>query len=406
MTILDPSRLEFARHFDWYADKLDSLFRINETMVNGLGIIGAANVTTRFNFFQAISRFYAAAVLAEAPAVDHDTLRVIRTAAEHWSVTGEAYLVRRDRRISLIRPDYVFPIPSPYDREDIERYLFIYPFHNPTVDGFYDNELTTGTDRARVIEYDVASKTARIAIRKLQGNEVLDSPKGEAINIGEVFPIRSGESPYKSIESIVRELCIRLNTLQLSLNNTTLPLIQIDRGSITDTQLSGFKVSIEDLKRVANDPLGVTVDPPLTGEEGTRYVERTGSGLEESIEYIRLLLSQLGVLSGVPDYVFGLQLGRPNNETERVLFAAQARVNGFRLDLEDALDRMGKPVTFGSEPFITRRARVEVITQQIAAGIISPQEARDMLGYEGPPPAAPTQAPNPSPTNGNRNGTE
>ena len=399
MAILDPDRLAFSTHFDWYADRLDSLFHLAPTVVNGLSMIGAENVSTRFNFFQAISRFYAAAVLAEAPVVSNETLRVIRLAAEHWSVTGEAYLLRSGGKVRVIRPDYVHPIPSPYDREDILKYLFIFPFHDPTKDGFYQNNIQSGVDRAQVIEYDVASGEARMAIRPLQGNEILDSPKGERVDVSDVQAIRSGESPYRSIQSIVRELSIRLNMLQLALNSTSLPLIQLDRESLSDGSLrSGKMIRAEDLKKAATQPLGLNVDPPLTGEEGTSYIERSGNGLNESIEYVRLLLSQLGVLSGVPDYVFGLQLGRPNNETERVLFSAQARVNGFRLDLEEGMKNLGIEAKFGAEPFITRKARVDSLIAQVAAGILSTDDARSMLGYPGRAPTQPTPTPNGNPT--------
>ena len=47
------------------------------------------------------------------------------------------------------------------------------------------------------------------------------------------------------------------------------------------------------------------------GPSPSSYIERSGTGLQESLEYVRLLLGQLGILSGVPDYVFGIQLGRP-----------------------------------------------------------------------------------------------
>jgi len=38
-----------------------------------------------------------------------------------------------------------------------------------------------------------------------------------------------------------------------------------------------------------------------------------------------MLLGQMAVLSGVPDYVFGSQVSRRSPEFERILFTAQAK---------------------------------------------------------------------------------
>ena len=128
--------------------------------------------------------------------------------------------------------------------------------------------------------------------------------------------------------------------------------------------------------------LGLTVPPPFTGELPAQYIERTGTGLKESMDYIRLLLGQLGVLSGVPVYVFGVQLDRPAAQTERVLFAGQARVNRFRRDIESAFALLGWAVNFTNEPFSTRTERVNALTTQFEKGITDRPEARKALGYD------------------------
>ena len=42
-------------------------------------------------------------------------------------------------------------------------------------------------------------------------------------------------------------------------------------------------------------------------------------------QHIRMLLGQMAVLSGVPDYVFGSQVSRRSPEFERILFTAQTK---------------------------------------------------------------------------------
>lgn len=135
------------------------------------------------------------------------------------------------------------------------------------------------------------------------------------------------------------------------------------------------------MQKLLKEPLGLTTPSPFSGESGARYVERTGQGLNESIQYIRLLLGQLGILSGVPDYVFGVQLGRPQNETERVLFAGQSRVNAFRSAMSAALGQFGLSVDFGTEPFITRKECVDNLIKQLQAGGLSVSEVRTIMGY-------------------------
>ena len=392
---LSPYRTRFSQFFDWYADRLDSLLRVNGTVVNGIGLVGMENLSTRFNYLRALSQFYGAAVLSDLPALAPDVHAVIHQATEHWSVTGEACLIRTPTGIRTVRPDYVFPVFNTFDAEQIEKFLFVYPMLDRQETFNWDNEVTAAT-RAMVIEYDVATQEARQAIRGYIPGQVEDFPKGERVDIGEVMWIRCSEPPYLAVESLVRELIVRMNMIQLALNTTSYPLMQLDRDALNDGAFRTRSLGLQDFQRVLNNPLGLTVVPPFQGDAETKYIERSGTGLQESLEYARLLLGQLGILSGVPDYVFGIQLGRPNNETERVLFAGQARVNAFRRDLETALGRIGVTVKFGTEPFVTRQERLANIVSQLDAGIITIAEAREALGWD------PSVTPDPrTPANGN-----
>ena len=378
---LDPQRLKFPTWFDYYESHLDNLFRIPGTVINGLGVLGGlTGITTRFNYFHAVSRFYSAAVMSDLPLMPAATARLIQDCAEHWSVCGEACLVQTGGTTRVVRPDYVFPVLNRYDREQVDRFLFVYPRRDDQ-EGDFGNVPAASTS-ARVIDYDVATGEAFEAIRSYEGGGIGDGPRGRPVSISNVVWIRSGEPPYPIVQSITREICIRLNTLQLALNTSSLPLIQIDKDSLSDGELRGKTASIEEIANLLKSPLGLTAVPPFSGEEGARYIERAGTGLTESLDYVRMLLGQLGVLSGVPDYVFGVQLGRPANETERVLFAGQARINAFRRELEDGLSRIGLNVHFANEPFVTRTERQTLIQNQYAAGLITLNEARVALGYE------------------------
>ena len=378
---LDPDRLRFPTWFDFYQSKLDALFRLPGTVINGLGVLGGLEgITTRFNYFNAVSRFYSAAVMSDLPLMPAATARLVQEAAEHWSVCGEACLVTAGGTTRAVRPDYVFPVLNRYDREQVDRFLFVYPRRDDQ-EGDFGN-IPAASTSARVIDYDVATGEAYEAIRSYEGGGIGDGPRGTPVSISNVVWIRSGEPPYPIVESITREICIRLNTLQLALNTSSLPLIQIDKDSLSDGELRGKTASITEIAELLKSPLGLTTVPPFSGEEGARYVERAGTGLVESMDYVRMLLGQLGVLSGVPDYVFGVTLGRPNAETERVLFAGQARINAFRRELEDGLEQLGLDVHFANEPFVTRSERQTLIINQYEAGLVTLNEARRALGLD------------------------
>ena len=383
MTILlEPRRLEFSRYFDLYDGNLDSLFRVEGTAVNGIGLLGMGNIQTRFNYLQALSRFYEAAITSDLPNGDPVVNSLVHKAAEHWSVTGEVVLVRNGNgTVRAVRPDYVFPIVDPYDAEKINQYLFVFP-QRRTQEGNWGN--IVHTDRARVIVFDVETRSSTVGtVRYTQGVIEGNLPTTQTAGIAQVVWIKNGAPPYVAVEGLVREICVRLNMLQLALNTTSLPLIQIDKDSLNDGALRGSAADLETVQKLATSPLGLNTTLPFAGEEGARYIERAGTGLGESMEYVRMLLGQLGVVSGVPDYVFGVQLGRPNNETERVLFAGQTRVNSFRRDLEEGFKTLGLELHFANEPFVTRKERQALILEQLAGGVITVAEARGALGYDG-----------------------
>ena len=375
---LDPARTDLARHFDWYDGKLDTLFQIAPNAVNGLGIIGAENITNRFNYFNALSRFFSSAVEADLPSLDSVQIeQLISTAATHWSVASECCFVGFPGDVSLVRPDYVHPIYSKYNNDELERILFVYPerqIDTPT----FTNEVF-GTDSALVVDYDVATGEAFQSIRGYTVGNLDDGPRGEPVNIGTVRYIKTGPPPYPIVAPLVREISIRLNMLQLALNTTSLPILQINKDNINDGVLANKAITLDDIKRAVTGPLGVNVPPAFSGETPASYVERAGRGLDESMAYVRLLLSQISILSSVPDYVFGINLSKPNAETERVLFSAASKVTQFRRLIDDALKSYGINVSFTSNPFTTSAERNKVVIDQLAAGIINVDEARDKL---------------------------
>lgn len=381
MPHLNVDRTKYAEYFDWYEGRMDSLFTgINPTQINGLENVTPAQLSTRFNYFAAISRFFADAMSGDRPDAAQEAITLLTTLTEHWSVTGESCLVFAGGRWGAVRPDYVYPQFNQYDKDVVERFLLVYPQRRlQGFNGDRDNRILYA-DSARVIDYDVRTGRALLSERRYRHGWVDDVPAGVPVPVGPVIWIDTGDGVYQDIDGMVREITVRLNILQSTLNSTARSILQIDKDSIADGALiSGITAS--KVRTAHATGLGLTVNPPFIGEAEPRYVERSGVGLEESMAYLRLLLGQLAVMSGVPEYIFGVQLAQPN-ETERVLFAGQAKVNRYRRDLESVFQAIGLPIKFASEPFVTRSQRIETILSMYEKGVINLSEARQALGYD------------------------
>ena len=369
---LENKRLAYRKFFDWYDGDLTSLFSVQPTAVNGLVIVPPGLISTRFNYFAAVSRFFGDAMLGDMPNISPVNGALLENLTEHWSVTGECCIINGPSGLRAIRPDYLHPQFDPYDRDTILSYTFVFPMRNDDIAKGYP-------DRARVITFDLATNQALISERDYREGWVADIPAGEPIAISQVVWVNTKDGVYADMEGMVREITVRLNILQIALNSVSFPLLQIDTDAISKGALQ-LGISQEAVVAAAQNGLGLTVDPPFIGEEGARYIERSGEGLRENIEYMRLLLGQAGVVSGVPDYVFGVQLGRPANETERVLFAGQAKVNRFRRDIELAFSIIGIAIKFAGEPFVTRSERIKAILEEHESGVSTLNEAREGLG--------------------------
>jgi len=379
MPYLDIERLRYADYFDWYEGRLDSLYtELQPNNINGMEIVSRDKLSTQFNYFNAVSRFYTDAMLGDIPDIPPPAYNLLESATQHWAVCGESCFVESGGVIRAVRPDYVFPQFDAYDKDTITGYLFVFPLR--AIEGQQQfHNANSYAQTARVIEYDAVTGNAYLGNRDYRYGYVADTPKGENIAINNIIWINAGESVYTHIRGIVREITIRLNILQQFLNSVSQSILQIDKDAIADGVLMrGFNQ--QRLNEIVASGLGLTVTPPFIGEEGARYIERTGQGLDESLNYLRLLLGQLGVMSGVPDYVFGVQLGRPADETERVFFTAESRINRYRRDIERAMEMLGQSITFTGEPFVTRSQRIAHIIELYETGIATLNETRNALG--------------------------
>lgn len=377
---LDLLRQDYADHFDWRKGRMDSIYRIAPDNVNGLAVVAPNQLSTKFNYFGAVSRFFSDAMLGDMPAIGAAGSLLLENLTEHWAVTGEGCIVGPPGKQRAVRPDYVYPVLNIYDRDSIDGFVFVFPERNREYETREQNRATYA-EKARVIEYDATTGAANISIREYRTGWIADDPKGDPVEIGSVIWLDTKDGVYAQMDGMVREINVRLNILQQFLNTVSKSILQIDTDAISGGTVARGSDQAA-VNRASAAGLGLTVDPPFVGEEGARYVERSGQGLTESLEYIQMLLGQLSVVSGVPDYVFGAQLSKPGDESERILFSGQAKVNRFRRNVETAFGMIGYPLKYASEPFTTRSQKLNGIIRQYEAGIITLNEARFYLGYD------------------------
>jgi len=333
---LDAKRLAYRDYFAFHAGKLDKLFQIPKTLANGLEMLTLNDISTRFNFFKAASDFYANGVLDSTPEALQPHYALFERMVRHWSVTGEYCLVIENGILNTIRPDYVFPVYADYNADMLLEILFVFP-----------NKMGT---TARVIRYDVMSESAFFSQRTLSANQLQEAGFDETpVNIQWVKWENTQQGFYDSIQGLVRELNIRMAMFQLSLNSTAIPLLQAATEGISGGLITSSEITPSRIASLGKTGLGLVIPPPFTGEQGASYVERQGTGLREAMDYMRILLGSLSVMSGVPEYVFGTNLSDSAANVERVMFMGQSRINRMHKAIENSFRELGIIVDFTPE---------------------------------------------------------
>ena len=365
---LNPDRVKFNEYYQWHNGNLSTLFQEAPNIVNGLSYVKPNEVQSGFNYFAAQSRFYADAMLADIPE-NNIAYDIIRKLTRDWSITGEAVLVTADGQQRVVQPNYFYPRPARDDSDVYVVYYFVFPILN---------EQDIPTNRARVIEFDPATGEAFMGNRNYSGGYIGEPEVVSPVNIERIDWLRTEDGAYGQMESLVREINMRQSVTQSALNRNAFPILSIDRDLVADGQFATGNPSTEQVADLGRQGIGITVPPAMPGEDRASYIERLNPLVAESMDYLRLLFGQLTIASGVPDYIYGVNLGQPAAETERILFAGQAKVNRFRKLITELFG-----IVYANEPFVTRKGRIETLIMLLNAGIITQQEARGALGFNG-----------------------
>ena len=347
---LEQKRIEYRKYFDYFDGKLDQLWNIPPTLVNGLKLVETPNdLRSTLNYFNASSKFYINGILDNVPETLNPYFALLERMVTHWSVTGEYCLTIESGVINTIRPDYVFPIRKPDNYDVVQGYYFIFP-------------IPDSPQRARVIHYDIVSGIARQTERDFYSNQLEEKSGGSIVNLQGVIFEQTGGGYYDQIEGMVRELNVRFALLQLALNSTAIPLIQIATEGMGGGLLGADGITPANIAGLGKTGIGLVVPPPFTGEEGGRYIERAGTGLEEALSYIRMILGSLAVMSGVPEYVYGVSLTQSSAEVERIMFMGESRINRVRRAIQNTFRQLGIEVQF--DPLSLTRGELRSATSE------------------------------------------
>lgn len=362
---LDPERLEYAKYFEWRDNRLQTLFDgVDASQVNGLSMIQPKEIPVEFQFFSAMSRFYYDAALTDIPQTLTGHYDVVRRLVYDWSTTGEYCVVVWDGDLKAVRSDFVFPIISPYDEDEVLGYRFVFP----------ETDLDTGatTGKARVIVY--ANGNAVEDVRNYYGGMLDDDMEGNApVPLTAVYHSDTGDGIYPAIADIVREISVRMAFMSSALNSSSFPILQVDTAMMSKAKNVR---SARDVAVGARTGLGLIVSPPFIGEEGARYIERLTNTASDSMAYINQLQTMLVAFTG-----YSIQPLNDTDDIERTMSTAITRVNRLRRSLESTFAQLGvADAIWSSQPFGTRKSRMDSVRQMLEAKIITPEEARTALG--------------------------
>ena len=387
--LIEPRYTQRMDWYRWHSGDTADIWRGAASQVNGLAFIPPETAAVGFNYFAAQSKFFSDAMLSEIPAGVGDAYNLLRTMTQDWAITGEAVLVKAAGEWRAIQSRYFMPYPRRDDSERFERYFFVFPILT---------EANTLTAEARVIEVDGETGEAWTGIRNWTGGWV-GEPRGmeERYPLEQLIWLRSDDGAYGEMRDLVGQVNMRMAMLQANLNRATYPAIAMEQFLLMDRSLrpwhtgsgntpqwnpriTDWDAEGRDLAEKMSRGLGPVIELQGIDQDKPSYIERQFTLPDQALEYLRLLLGKLTIISGVPDYIYGVNLGQPAAETERVLFAGQAKVNRFRRQVSDAFAVMGREVEWVTEPFVTRTQRVDLLLKLLESGVIDVGEIRKALG--------------------------
>lgn len=377
---------------------------------NGLSILGinaAGGIqdgVIRSNWFRVISDFYTDAMHGENPTIasgaaardgflraySEAVLREVERATRFYTIKGRGVLLVDSRGVRAVDPSVYFPVTNPGDSGDVIGHILAYPYvERPEGRAPQDYE---APNRMRFVLWSPTLEVNSTSTWFYQGGILGQMISEEAADVAGIFVWGRGpeDAMYTQVVSPVREAMMRQTIINRILNRHGQPHLVVPDSLVDDLTLN---------------PTGMTLPEDTANKGVTRYLTHDGA-MASQMDQLNHLMETIHILAGIPPVVFGVGAGRGESgqARDRLMFSALARVRRIRRDIEGILpavfDALGAPagdtsVSWIVNPFSTQQERTDSILAQVAAGVLSADEAAERLGNR--PPGAPAAPPRMAP---------
>ena len=370
---------------DLYENRLDGLFDMQASEINGLEVVGTLKRDIlRFGWFSTFTDLLVDGVLSDRPGVigGVPTLEgwaVVEDALRDLSVTGAACSVRTAEAIWREPSEQVFEWIDPAAVRH-RGWVMVRQYY----DGPFSEAQESIPNRAQILVVDELagrSWVQHFGVNQAALGQAIDDPV--MVTAPHVVTVWEGASHYDAWKDVGRELMIRFTLQSRTLNRHSSPNMQgpmmrrTPPTSAVPTRQGefGYRPGGQYYERDADDPeyQYLTWDPAGSLEDA--HMER--------------LIQELHVLSRTPPAVFGLS-ARGGSQSQpasgvaydRALFPLLARIRRFRRYAQTFLEGLypGAVVEWPSDPLAVWRERVDAEVALVQAGIGTVEESRAVLG--------------------------
>ena len=410
-----PEQEERKRYMDWYNMRYSSLYTNKPDISNGRQLLDDSEDLLLLPLFKIASDFYNNAGMAEEPVISSDTdtgtrwiqenegrlLKALRRGTKYWSIQDYAVFVAENDFIRAIDPTYYFRVGLPDQKDALVGHIIAYPWREKSIEELKTQTFDGVPDRITVIKLYNNDNGDRISTHQEfhYDGQVIGAPTTAETEsaVTAVCVAGLGDSWYGDVQHLAGRIMIQQSLILDDINRYRnqvryLPasVLQIVRNALkVGEELPDFKMIQEFINKQKRLTVGLGSDDPQPDASYKEVLD-----LESAFRSLETDYDLFYITSGLPPTSYGIGVGRGESgyAREKAQDAASARVRAYRSDLAECLPELmvasGAPVSglytvnWSSPPFEDRNSKRESVIQELQAGIITPEEAREALGYQ------------------------
>ena len=392
-TIWNWPRLAFEERWQEYHDgDFRQLFAERETVDNGLAILDNRNEITVPNYFKTCADFYVDAMFTEVPGMVSSNeqrtafmnsnrpaiLREMEQAIRWRVIKGRGVLLVDSLGVRAIDPSTYFPLTGKIETHSTLGHVIAYPYRSEISEQITQR---LDNDRMRVVSFVPGLGVNEWVDYALSGLSIgAELARGTA-DVRGILTFGPGPvgSFFSDVTDLVRDLSIRRAIIRRILNRRGNPHLTAPETAANPLELN---------------PKGSVLYKDAAGN-GYEYLVYDAA-LPAQVEVAEKLQEQIYTGLALPPTAFGVDVtrGESGDARERLMFAALSRINRLRNQIEEVLppllDAMGAPegdteLRWAGDALTPSGRRAEAAERQYTAGIITRDEARQIIGYDPAP---------------------